>query len=227
MQKNVRPARVLILALLSAGVAVACGSNSPTSPPASATESATGASTAPMISGLSPASPNAASAAQVVTVMGGGFSPGDSLILKGPGTGATIYMPPDTSNVSSSSFDTRLVINVAGNWTATVRGTDGQDTAQFPFTVHVTPEVSAVTSSVARHDIPQTITVTGKDFLPGLSFVVKGPDTGAMKHSGADVSSLTSTSFRGTAIFPIAGGWSVTVINPDGYTSREVAFVVK
>lgn len=218
------------MATAVAVMAMACGSDTPASPTSTTTSTPTTQSVAsgPAISSVGPASPNAVTGTQSFVVTGTGFTPGISLILKGPGTGATLYGPRDLSSITDTSFTATVSIAVAGEWTATVRGEDGKDSVQFPFTAHVTPAVSAVNPATVTHKTSmQTVTVTGANFLPGLSFVMKGPDTGAVKYSGSSVGSVSGSSFSATAMFPVAGTWTVTVMNPDGYTSTEVAFVVK
>lgn len=209
-------------------VTIACGSDTPVSPTSTATTAVTTQSVISelMVTGVAPASPNVSTARQSLAVSGAGFSQGVSLILKGPGTGATLYAPPDISGVTQSGFAASVTINVPGNWTATVRGADGKDSAEFPFVAHVTPLVTAV-SAATHKNTAQTVTVIGANFLPGLSFVMKGPDTGAVKYSGADVTAVAGTSFHATAVLPVAGNWTITVINPDGFTTGEFAFVVK
>jgi hypothetical protein len=72
----------------------------------------------------------------------------------------------------------------------------------------------------------QTLTVTGDDFLPGLTVEVRSPDGQARVFGGADVQRRQNTRFDVSVQFPTDGRYALIVTNEDGGVSEPFAVTV-
>lgn len=74
---------------------------------------------------------------------------------------------------------------------------------------------------------PQTLTITGDDFLPGLSLEVRSPDGQARVFSGNDIQRNRTTRFEVSVQFPTDGRFLLVVTNPDGGVSEPFAVTAR
>ncbi len=211
------------IALVTVGALTSACSDSPTAP---------GTTTmAPAITSLSPATPTASSTAQTLIVTGTTFTSGLSLILKGPDTGATAYGPASITEQTATSFKAIVTMPVAGNWTATVRASDGTDSAQFPFTVNApagtNPQILSVgPTGLINASSAQTISITGVNFRSGLSLIVRHASGASATYNGASITGETATSFNAQVVLNSAGPYDLTVRNADGLESGVFTLTV-
>lgn len=70
----------------------------------------------------------------------------------------------------------------------------------------------------------QTLTITGKEFMAGLSLAIHDPAGGTVVLRDKSILSQQSTSFQVSAVLATSGNYSLVVTNPDGGISQ--AFVV-
>lgn len=218
----------IALTMLTIVSVAACSTDNsnPTNPNAPGT-------TAPVILSLSPSTMTAASTTQVLTVNGTGFAAGNSLILKGPDTGATLYGPSAISDQTSTSFKATVTVSAAGNWTATVRLSDGTtESSQFAFTVAAppagtNPQISSVgPGALVNSSEVQTITIAGVNFRSGLSLIVRNALGVSTTYNGASITAQTATSFSAQVLLPTAGAYQLTVRNSDGLESGLFSLIV-
>jgi hypothetical protein len=88
-----------------------------------------------------------------------------------------------------------------------------------------TPTImSTAPQSPAAGPKAQTLTVNGKDFMPGLSLAIHDPAGGTVVLRDKSILQQQSTSFQVSAVLATSGNYSLVVTNPDGGTSQ--AFVV-
>lgn len=181
----------------------------------------------PQISSAGPSPVVNSTSMQTIAVSGVNFRAGLSLVVRAPNGVATTYNGASITGQTSTAFSAQVLLSSFGLYELTVRNADGLESGVYSLVVNPIPLVTEVVPfGLTKSDTPQVIQVTGLHFASGLSYVIKGPDTGAVLHGSADVSSLTATSFRGVATLNVAGDWSITVINANGVSSAQFAFRV-
>jgi len=89
----------------------------------------------------------------------------------------------------------------------------------------VSPEISSMSpASPARSASAQTLTISGRNFSPGMSLEVTSPDGRTLRFAGPAIQSGRETSFQVAVILAVAGGYTLIVTNPDGAASAPFAF---
>jgi hypothetical protein len=91
-----------------------------------------------------------------------------------------------------------------------------------------TPVITGVEPAqpVAGPDV-QALTVTGDDFMPGLSLEVRSPDGQARVYSGADIRLRQKTRFEASVHFPTDGRYGLVVTNQDGGVSEPFSVTAR
>ena len=166
------------------------------------------------------------SVAQTIAVAGVNFRAGVSLIVRNALGETATYNGASLTAVTATSFSAQILMTVAGAYQLSVRNADGTESSPFTLVVSATPVVTMVTGALSASLQPQLFDVYGLHFQPGLSFVLKGPDTGAVRYGSVNVTALETSHFRATATLPVQGDWTITVINANGVASAEFAFHV-
>ena len=96
---------------------------------------------------------------------------------------------------------------------------------------HTTYSVPKVTSVMPKQlkqaTTPQVITVSGTNFLKGLTALVSDPAGNTQLFVGQTVQSLTPGSFQIAVTFTLSGSYSVLVHNVSGESSDPFPFVVQ
>ncbi len=120
----------------------------------------------PMVSGFAPASAPG-TATTTVTVNGANFEPGLTVVF-GSET-------PTPTNLTSTSFDVQVGPQLSGSKTVHATISNGETgTGSFPF---FPPTISGLLPASAASFATTTVTVSGTDFVPGLSvaFGIQNP----------------------------------------------------
>ena len=100
--------------------------------------------------------------------------------------------------------------------------------AAGPDAARSTPVILSVDpSSPAPRSAAQRVTITGEDFLPGLTFAVTGPDGQTTVHQGGDILSRTDTSFAVMLMLAVEGTYTFKVTNTDGGVSEPFTVEVQ
>ena len=116
-----------------------------------------GATVAPQISSISPATPATSASSQTLTVSGSGFQSGLTLTVISPsGTPTTV----SSTNLSSTSFQAAVTLNATGAWKMLAVDADGRLSNTFSFNVGAQAGPS-VTSSSATSVTSTTGTLNG------------------------------------------------------------------
>lgn len=219
-QRNQFLASGIALALL---LGVGCGkSGTPTSP------ATTGS--APSIASLAPSTPQPGPNPQTLTVGGSNFFAGLTFTLRGPDGSSTTYNAQSISALTSTAFTVNVVIATPGNWVASVKNIDGQESSGAAFATTGTessgpPSINAITPGVIFRSAAtlQSFSINGQNFRAGATVTVRNGN-------GVEVtSSITSTSdtvITALAAFATVGTYSVTVRNPDGMESSAYSLTV-
>jgi hypothetical protein len=213
--------RLTLVSVLAVGL-VACDAETPTEP--------TGTS-APRITGVTPAAPVAGANPQQLEIRGERFLTGLSLVIAAP-DGATFTIPPgEISSLESSSFVTTVVLALPGPYSLTVRNASADTSPPFVLTVVADPGqtqpiiTAIVPSNLTRGVSPQSVLVQGANFAAGLSVTVIDPDGLISIQTGSAVDSLTPSSFQLTMVFGKVGTYSLRVVNPSGDGSNVMNVV--
>lgn len=91
-----------------------------------------------------------------------------------------------------------------------------------------TPEITQIAPATpgASNDA-QTLTITGKEFLPGLTLEVQTPDSRTLSLSGNAINVRTPETVSASAILDRAGAYTMKIINTDGGQSAPFSFQVR
>jgi hypothetical protein len=173
----------------------------------------------PVITGLNPNPMTESSAAQTLTVTGTGFAAGSGLKVT---VGGTVYQG---SQILSAS-GTQIMVSVltgASAQTLPVVVTDPSGQASSPMNLTVgapvTPAITAVTPNpMVGSTSPQTLTVTGTGFQPGLELSIGGS---LITANQLDV--LTPTQLQINIVTGLsANDYALQVVNANGQVSNTV-----
>jgi hypothetical protein len=74
---------------------------------------------------------------------------------------------------------------------------------------------------------PQTLTISGKEFLNGLSLEVQTPDSRTIIVNGGAIAVRGPESFTASVVLDRAGAYLMKVTNTDGGMSRPFSFTVR
>lgn len=90
------------------------------------------------------------------------------------------------------------------------------------------PQVTEISpAQIVRSDAAQTVTVSGRNFVSGLTVELTDPTGGSRSIERNDIQSLQSTSFQMTATLSLAGQYSMRIRNPSGDQSGPFMFTVQ
>jgi len=180
------------------------------------------------ISAVSPAAPPLSAKPQVMTVTGEGFKPGLAVQLTTPDGAVQTISGPAISAVRATSFQVSLTFDAPGRYSVVVINDDGQKSSAFPIEVKRAtraPAIDRVTpQELSRSHDPQIVTLTGRDFAPGLKVSLTDP-TGTVTAVTALEKIEAQTVVVGL-VFEQTGIYSVMVTNPSGESSNSVSVTI-
>ncbi len=178
----------------------------------------------PTITGLGPASPTAAMAAQSVQITGTNFQAGVTLVLTDPQGRQRPVAPADITDVHPTVFKANLPLDLPGPWKIVVQNPPADASPGFIFTVSGPPTVTALNPAAPVHNAAaQKLTFTGIGFMSGVKVAVTDPN-GAV--SNTTVTTVTSTSVDVQAILVAVGVWRAVITNPGGQAAGAFQFNV-
>ncbi len=91
-----------------------------------------------------------------------------------------------------------------------------------------TPEITEVNPATpATSTDAQSLAISGKEFLPGLSLEVQTPDSRTLLVNGGSIIVRGPESFTASVILERPGAYLMKVINSDGGQSRPFSFQVR
>ena len=184
----------------------------------------------PEITNVTPGSPGVSSKPQRLTITGTDFLEGLTLMITNPGGQSQRYAGADILNRRPTAFEVNVLLDEKGSYSLVVSNTDGGVSRPFPLTVQVgaaqsenktKPTIESISpAKVTKSNTPQTLTVRGTLFEPGMVVLLTDP-TGTVKTiSGNAIADITPTSFQFTAILELPGEYSVEVKLPSGALSN-------
>jgi IPT/TIG domain len=162
--------------------------------------------------------------AQLLTVTGENFRTNLTLTVTTPGGGARTIGGADIAAQRSTSFQASVVLDAVGTYSLVVMNSDGRRSAPFPLDVKAAakqPWISQVSpEEVPKGQEPQTITLTGNNFVTGLKVSVADP-TGTVTVADA-IDKVTADSVVLKYTFEMAGRYEIMLVNPSGESSNTV-----
>lgn len=164
---------------------------------------------APDVTGITPNGGNVSGVA-TVTISGTGFDTSNSVSVTVGGAACD-----SLSSITATSIDCDLPTGTIGQVDVVVTNLDGDlqsDTLTNGFTYQAPPSVGGVTANVGPLAGGNTVTVSGANFLSGLSATIGG-------NPCTNVNFQSITSFTCQVPSGSAGTVGITVTNPDGQSA--------
>jgi len=88
-----------------------------------------------------------------------------------------------------------------------------------------TPEITQINPPApAASHTSQTLTISGRDFLPGLSLEIQTPDARTLRVSGSAIKLNGPESMTASVVLDLGGAYLMKVNNTDGGISRPFSF---
>ena len=158
-------------------------------------------------------------------------------MITNPGGQSQRFTGADILNRRPTAFEVNVLLDEKGNYSLVVSNTDGGVSRPFPLTVQVgaaqsenktKPTIESISpAKVTKSNTPQTLTVRGTRFEPGMVVLLTDP-TGTVKTiSGNAIADITPTSFQFTAILELPGEYSIEVKLPSGALSNTAVVVAE
>jgi hypothetical protein len=169
------------------------------------------------ITGIGPASPDAAAGVQPVQITGEGFQAGLTLTLVDP-QGSTINVAnPAITDVHPTVINVNLTLSTPGAWKIAVLNPLAQPSSAFSFTVAGAPTITGTDpAQLSRNPAEQLWTFLGTGFMSGLTVVLTNPQGGG---TTVTTISVTATAVKVKAILPTPGQWQAVITNPKNRAS--------
>jgi len=180
-----------------------------------------GPGTAPAISSLSPNPMTGSSSAQTLTINGSGFVSGSGLKVT---VGGTAYL---ASFGSSSRLTVSVAVGASAQTLAVqVTNPNGQVSNSVSLTVNAPVAAPVITSlnpnPMTGSNSPQTLTINGSGFAPGLKLSIGGTTITATQLAALTPTQLQVSIITGFTTYTYA----VQVVNANGGVSNVVNFQV-
>ena len=158
-------------------------------------------------------------------------------MVKTPDGQSLRFSGADILGRRSTSFEVNVLLDTKGNYSLVVSNTDGGVSRPFVLTVETEaaqsqqkdkPTIDSISpAKVTKSNSPQTLTIRGTRFEPGLVVIITDP-TGTVKTlSGNVLSDITPTSFQLAAVLEVSGEYSVEVKLPSGAVSNTAIVVAE
>jgi hypothetical protein len=98
----------------------------------------------------------------------------------------------------------------------------------FASLIASTPSITEINPAAPGSSTdPQTLTISGKEFLSGLSLEIQTPDSRTLVASGSAISVKGPESFTASVVLDRPGAYLLKVTNTDGGMSRPFSFTVR
>jgi len=142
-----------------------------------------------------------------------------------PGGTVVSLSASDIRNVTTTSFQVNLTLDVVGDYQLQVKNPSGLSSSPFTIPVRPAAQGSLTLNSVSPATVltssqQQAIFVTGSNFDSTLEAIIIAPDSSQSFYTSASMAGLTSTSFGLNAVFDKVGFYTLTVRNGSNSTSN-------
>jgi len=188
-----------------------------------------GAALDPTITGIVPDKPAVSPKPVTVVVNGEEFQSGLSLQVTGPDGQIRTLAGTDITAQKPVSFQVQFTFDAEGRYAFVVLNHDGKRSA--PFTVEARrlgsrPSIDQVAPmEFSKSPEPQVVTLTGRNFQPGLKLSVTDP-TGTVTVADR-IDKIDAQTVVVRLAFEQSGSYAVMVTNPSGESSNTVSLSVR
>lgn len=91
-----------------------------------------------------------------------------------------------------------------------------------------TPEITQINPAApGASPQPQSVGISGKDFLPGLSLEIQTPDSRTLRVGGGSITITGPEAMTASMVLDVPGAYLMKVNNTDGGISRPFSFQVR
>jgi len=188
-----------------------------------------GAALDPTITGIVPDKPTVSPKPVTVVVNGEEFQSGLSLQVTAPDGQIRTMAGTDITAQKAVSFQVQFTFDAEGKYAFVVLNHDGKRSA--PFTVEARrggsrPSIDQVAPmEFSKSPEPQVVTLTGRNFQPGLKLSVTDP-TGTVTVADR-IDKIDAQTVVVRLAFEQSGSYAVMVTNPSGESSNTVSLSVR
>jgi hypothetical protein len=184
----------------------------------------------PEITGVTPSPVEPSPSAQPITVSGAHFLARLTLTVTGPGGGSTDYREPAIRQLTETSFVVPVVFTTAGTYRLVVTNADGGTSSAFSLDAKAqtqAPIIEAIRPErLDASPNQQTITVSGRRFVPGNGVMVTDPAGNVQTVPAGAITDVRPTSMQVTVTLELGGDYSIVVTTPSGLSSNSFSFRV-
>lgn len=188
-----------------------------------------GAAFDPKITGVVPEKPTVSPQAVTVVVNGEDFQSGLSLQVTTPGGQVRTLAGMDITAQRAVSFQVQFTFDAEGRYAFVVLNQDGKRSP--PFNVEARrvanrPNIDQVApAELTKSPEPQVMTITGRNFQPGLKLSVTDPTGTVTVADRIDKSDAQTVVVR--LVFEQSGSYALMITNPSGESSNTVSLSVR
>ena len=183
---------------------------------------------APTINSVSPAALTASDRPQTLTLRASDFLPGVSIVVEAP-SGRSTTLSGSLIQPLAEGFEISVTLASPGEYWLIASNAPGAPSARYRLTVAArpTPWISGVAPApLAPAADPQTITVTGSGFAPGIIVtLVSGVDVTIIGDNS--IGQVTNTSFTLRHVFRTSGTYAMNLVTAAGDPSNTITVVVR
>jgi hypothetical protein len=188
-----------------------------------------GAAFEPKITGIVPDKPTVSPKAVTLVVNGEDFQSGLSLQVTTPGGDVRTLAGMDIAAQRAVSFQVQFTFDAEGRYAFVVLNHDGKRSP--PFNVEAKrvanrPNIDQVTpAEFTKSPEPQVVTLTGRNFQPGLKLSITDP-TGTVTVADR-IDKIDAQAVVVRLVFEQSGSYAVMVTNTSGESSNTVSLSVR
>jgi hypothetical protein len=179
----------------------------------------------PGILTVSPSQPSISDIPQSLSFSGSNFEQGLVGAITRPGGTVVALSASDIRNVTTTSFQVNVTLDVVGDYQLQVKNPSGLSSSPFTISVRPAAQGSLTLNSVSPATVltssqQQAIFVIGTNFDSTLEAIIIAPDSSQSFYTSASMAGLTSTSFGLNVVFDKVGFYTLTVRNGSNSTSN-------
>ena len=188
-----------------------------------------GSSLDPKITSIVPDRPAVSPKAITVIVNGEDFQNGLTLQVTTPSGAVRTLSGMDIAAQRAVSFQVQFTFDAEGKYEFVVLNHDGKRSPPFPVEVRKTaarPAIDQIApAELSKSPEPQVITITGRNFQPGLKLSVTDPTGTVTVADRIDKSDAQTIVLR--LVFEMSGSYAFMVTNPSGESSNTTSIMVR
>jgi len=188
-----------------------------------------GASFEPKITSIVPEKPTVSAQAVTVVINGEDFQSGLSLPVTTPGGAVRTLSGMDIVAQKMVSFQVQFAFDAEGRYSFVVLNHDGKRSPPFAVEarrVASRPSIDQIAPmELSKSPEPQVITITGRNFQPGLKLSVTDPTGTVTVADRIDKSDAQTVVVR--LVLDMSGSYAMMITNPSGESSNTASITVR